>query len=72
MSEESKCPVVGNSNLIQGRTNTEWWPDELNLKSLQTNPPVADPMDPDFDYAEAFKSLDLAALKADLVALMPK
>ncbi|MFZ2383147.1 MAG: catalase/peroxidase HPI [Candidatus Nanopelagicales bacterium] len=70
MSEESKCPVVGNSNLIQGRTNTEWWPDELNLKSLQTNPPVADPMDPDFDYAEEFKSLDLAALKADLVALM--
>ncbi|MGV1037046.1 MAG: catalase/peroxidase HPI [Candidatus Nanopelagicales bacterium] len=70
MSDESKCPVVGNTSLIQGRTNTEWWPDELNLKSLQTNPPVADPMDPDFDYAEEFKSLDLAAIKADLVALM--
>jgi len=48
----------------------DWWPDQLDLKVLQENPPQADPLGQDFDYAAEFKSLDLAALKSDLAALM--
>ncbi len=51
-------------------TNQDWWPNQLSLKPLQQNSPLSDPMGEDFDYAEEFKSLDLAALKADLVTLM--
>ena len=51
-------------------TNRDWWPDQLNLRVLHQNPPAGDPMGEDFDYAEEFKSLDLAALKQDLAALM--
>ncbi len=53
-----------------GRSNRDWWPNQLNLKMLHQNSALSDPMDPDFDYAAAFKSLDLAALKKDLYALM--
>jgi catalase-peroxidase len=53
-----------------GQQNEDWWPNQLNLKVLQQNPPVADPMGEGFDYANEFESLDLAAVKADLVALM--
>ncbi len=49
-----------------GSANAEWWPNRLNLKILAKNPAVANPLGEDFDYAEAFKSLDLAAVKADL------
>ncbi len=69
MANESKCPVDHGSVGV-GTQNEDWWPNQLNLKVLQQNPPVADPMGEDFDYAEAFDSLDLAAVKADLVALM--
>ncbi|OYV69029.1 MAG: hypothetical protein B7Z67_11025, partial [Acidiphilium sp. 21-60-14] len=48
----------------------QWWPNQLNLKILHQNAPVTNPLDPNFNYAEAFKSLDLAALKRDVVALM--
>ena len=48
----------------------DWWPNQLNLKTLYQNSPLSDPMDADFGYAEAFKSLDLAAVKHDLYALM--
>jgi catalase-peroxidase len=62
---ESKCPVTG-----AGRTNREWWPEQLDLKVLQRNSPMADPMGDDFDYAKAFESLDLAAVKADITEVM--
>jgi len=49
-----------------GDANREWWPNSLNLKILAKNPAVANPLGEDFDYAEAFNSLDLAAVKADI------
>ncbi len=52
------------------RTNMDWWSNQLNLKMLHQNSSLSDPMDPDFNYAEAFKKLDLKALKEDLYALM--
>ncbi|HYO18058.1 MAG TPA: catalase/peroxidase HPI, partial [Dermatophilaceae bacterium] len=67
MNDESKCPVTGHGG---GTSNRDWWPDQLDLKMLQKNSPAADPMGDDFDYAKEFKSLDLAALKQDLAALM--
>ena len=74
-SEESEatCPVVhtGRPNHpTEGAGNRQWWPDQLNLKILRTNPPVANPMDDDFDYAAAFNSLDLAAVKSDLAQVL--
>jgi catalase-peroxidase len=53
-----------------GRSNRDWWPNQLNLKMLHQHAPVSNPMGPDFDYAEAFGSLDYEALKRDLHALM--
>jgi len=47
-----------------------WWPDELNLRLLYQNPPTLVPMDPDYNYAKAFRELDYAALKEDLRRLM--
>ncbi|MCA9053625.1 MAG: catalase-peroxidase, partial [Planctomycetaceae bacterium] len=51
-------------------SNRDWWPNQLNLKILHQNPPALNPLGEAFDYAEAFKSLDLAAVKKDLTALM--
>ena len=68
MSNEGKCPF--NHGKRNGTTNRDWWPNQLNLKILHQHSSEADPMDPGFDYAEAFNSLDLAAVKADLRALM--
>ena len=68
-----KCPVMGAAHAHKptGSTaNQRWWPQQLNLKVLHQNPAVSDPMGADFDYAAAFKSLDLNALVADLHALM--
>ncbi|MQA89172.1 MAG: catalase/peroxidase HPI [Gemmatimonas sp.] len=67
MSNEGKCPVTGGS---RGRSNRDWWPNQLNLRILHQNPPVADPMGEDFNYAEEFKTLDLDALKRDVEAVM--
>ena len=67
MSSEGKCPVTGTS---QGRSNRDWWPNQLNLGILHQNPAVADPMDDDFDYAREFETLDLDALKEDIEAVM--
>ncbi|WP_415220643.1 catalase/peroxidase HPI [Pseudophaeobacter arcticus] len=67
------CPVMhgGAQSASTGvRSNKDWWPNQLNLKILHQNSEKSDPMAADFDYAEAFKSLDLKALKRDLVALM--
>lgn len=51
-------------------TNRDWWPNSLNLDILHQNSAKSDPLNPDFDYAEAFEKLDLEALKKDLHALM--
>ncbi len=53
-----------------GRSNRDWWPNQLNLKILHQNSALSDPMGADFDYAKAFNQLDLPALKRDLCALM--
>ena len=66
-----KCPLGARRNAAPGHpTNADWWPDQLNLKFLHPQSPLADPMDKDFNYAEAFKSLDLNAVIKDLHALM--
>jgi catalase-peroxidase len=71
MDNESKCPITGGSNTKFGSvSNQTWWPNQLNLKILHQNSSLSDPMDKNFDYAEAFKSLDLDALRNDLYALM--
>jgi catalase-peroxidase len=64
MATEAKCPFTHTASGV--RSNRDWWPNQLNLKMLQP----ADPMGKDFNYAKEFKSLDLAAVKKDLVALM--
>ena len=56
--------------LAGGRSNRDWWPNQLNLKMLHQNSALTDPMGADFDYAEEFKKLDLQALKQDLYTLM--
>jgi catalase-peroxidase len=62
-----KCPVTGGT---RGRTNRDWWPNQLNLQVLHQHSALSNPMDEAFDYAEAFKSLDLDAVIKDLQALM--
>lgn len=68
MSDESKCPF--NHTAGVGRTNRDWWPNQLRLDLLHQHSPSSDPMGKDFDYAKAFASLDYQALKKDLVKLM--
>ena len=68
MDNVEKCPF--SSKTRAGRSNQEWWPDRLNLSALHTNHPAGDPMDDGFDYAKEFLSLDLAAVKKDLEAVM--
>ncbi len=68
MDGDIKCPVMHTA--FGGRSNKDWWPQQLNLKLLAQNSAKSDPMGIGFSYAEAFKSLDLEALKADLTALM--
>ena len=70
MNNESKCPYTGSKLASEGTFNQDWWPNQLNLKVLQHNSPQADPMGEGFDYAQAFKKLDLTALQNDLRALM--
>ena len=73
MSNESKCPVM--SGAIKqaagsGTSNRDWWPNQLPLNILHQHSSLSDPMGEEFDYAEQFKQLDLAALKQDIVDLM--
>jgi len=65
---EAKCPF--NHTAGGGTTNRDWWPNKLRLDLLRQNSALSDPMDPDFDYAKEFASLDLAAVKQELTALM--
>ena len=73
MPTESMCPFSGNTakqSISGASTNSAWWPKQLNLKLLNQNSPLFNPMEEGFDYAKEFKSLDLGAVKKDLHALM--
>ncbi|MEU9396676.1 catalase/peroxidase HPI [Streptomyces sp. NPDC048324] len=69
---EAKCPVAHDRALhpTQGGGNQQWWPERLNLKILAKNPAVANPLGEDFDYAAAFRSLDLPAVKRDIAEVL--
>ena len=69
MSTEAKCPF-NHTAPAGGTTNRDWWPNQLKIELLAQHSTKSNPMDPDFNYAAEFKSLDLAALKKDLAALM--
>jgi len=72
-AKAGKCPVMHGARpnaALAGRTNRDWWPNQLNLKILQQNSPLSDPMRKDFNYAQEFRKLDFKALKQDLYALM--
>ncbi|MGF6509482.1 catalase/peroxidase HPI [Paraburkholderia sp. 32] len=68
MSNEAKCPFIHTAG--GGTTNRDWWPKQLRLDLLNQHSNRSNPLDEDFNYAEAFKSLDYAAVKKDLAALM--
>ena len=72
MSDESKCPVMhGPRTQPSGsNANQQWWPEQPNLRILNQNAPQVRPLEEDFDYAAAFKSLDLKAVRKDLASLM--
>ena len=68
-----KCPIMHGSTTnaaSRGRSNADWWPNQLNVGILHQNTPASDPMGAEFDYVDAFNALDYDALKADLAALM--
>ncbi|RZS51988.1 catalase/peroxidase HPI [Sphaerotilus mobilis] len=73
MTDASKCPFAaahGARTSAGAQSNRDWWPQGLNLRILRQHPTSANPMDAGFDYAAAFRTLDLAAVKRDLTALM--
>jgi catalase-peroxidase len=65
-----KCPVMHGSMTNTGKTNTHWWPNSLKLEILRQHDTKANPMDPDFNYAEEFKKINLEELKKDVKDLM--
>jgi len=69
VANAGKCPVMHGAR-PGAKSNRDWWPNQLNLKILQQNSPLSNPMDNDFNYAEEFRKLDFEALKQDLYALM--
>ena len=73
MESDSNCPVTGGSHkrqAVAAVSNRDWWPNQLNLRILNQNSPLSDPMGEEFNYAEEFKNLDLDAVIKDLHALM--
>jgi catalase-peroxidase len=73
MNEDGKCPVTGRTSKQVaggGTSNRDWWPNQLKLNILHQHSPKSNPMGEDFNYAEEFKKLDLAAVKKDLYVLM--
>jgi catalase-peroxidase len=73
VEKTGKCPVMHGSltsNSGEGTSNREWWPNQLNLKILHQNSALSDPFGAGFNYAEAFKTLDLSGVKQDIFALM--
>jgi catalase-peroxidase len=69
-TETSGCPISGVRTTVGSGSNQDWWPNQLNLRILRQNAPQSDPLGADFDYAAEFATLDLDALKGDLMALM--
>jgi catalase-peroxidase len=75
-SDEHSLAVGANGNRpaphapTRGRSNQDWWPNQLNLRVLHQHSPLSDPMGKDFNYAEAFKTLDLDALKKDVIEVL--
>ena len=73
MSSEAKCPFTamhGGRTTVGAQSNSDWWPNQLNLRILHQHSAKSNPMGERFNYAEEFRKLDLAALKKDLYALM--
>jgi catalase-peroxidase len=73
MDSESRCPITGGAPKQaagNGTSNRDWWPNKLNLNILRQHSSLTDPLGDEFDYAEAFKHLDLDAVKQDLFDLM--
>ena len=70
MAAERRCPVIHGTTNLGMRSNSDWWPNQLNLRILRQNSSLSDPMGKAFNYAEAFRKLDFKALKKDLAALM--
>src|SRR5262249_18407814 len=79
-AEPGKCPVIDvtprpaseRPTAAGGPGNRDWWPNQLNLSILAQNSAKSNPLDPDFNYAEEFKKLDLAAVKKDIKELLTK
>lgn len=65
-----KCPFSGARTTVAARSNQDWWPNQLNLRILAQNSEKSNPMDKDFDYAEEFKTLDLEAVKKDVIDVL--
>ncbi|MDX2219744.1 MAG: catalase/peroxidase HPI [Burkholderiales bacterium] len=71
MPDDIKCPFSGGATALNAtRSNSDWWPSQLNVKMLYANSSKSDPMGKDFNYAKEFKTLDLDAVRRDLTALM--
>jgi catalase-peroxidase len=70
MATAAKCPVVHGTTNVGMRSNSDWWPNQLNLRILRQNSPQSDPMGEAFNYAHEFSKLDFKALKKDLRELM--
>src|SRR5438067_4623030 len=74
VANAGKCPVMHDvrpNPTFRGRSNRDWWPNQLNLNILHQHSSLSNPLGKDFNYAEEFKKLDFEALKKDLYALMP-
>ncbi len=69
---DAKCPIMGGiqGHATRGASSQDWWPNQLDLSILNQNPPAADPMGADFDYAAEFATLDLDALRRDINEMM--
>ncbi|WP_428543128.1 catalase/peroxidase HPI [Profundibacter sp.] len=70
MGQMGRCPVAHGATKLGDRSNKDWWPNQLNLKILHQNPDAGNPLGKNFDYADAFRKLDLKAVKKDIFALM--
>ena len=70
MSNGSKCPVMHQAHAQGTIANLQWWPNQLNLKMLHQNPPTSNPMGEDFNYAEAFNTIDLSELQEEIEKVM--
>ncbi|NUS94298.1 MAG: catalase/peroxidase HPI [Nocardia sp.] len=68
-STTGQCPFAA-KHPTTGAGNRDWWPNQLNLKILRKNAPASDPMEPDFDYATEFKTLDLNEVRRDITAIL--